>query len=78
MRIAFDNGLNELEIWIRITPNEEYVKVLVYKGKIVGALLIGDTDMEETMENLILNRMDVTNYGIALLDPDIDITDYFD
>jgi NAD(P)H-nitrite reductase large subunit len=72
------NSSNDLEIWIRVTPNKEYVKVVVYRGKVVGALLIGDTDMEETFENLILNQMDVSNYGIGLLDPDIDITDYFD
>lgn len=69
---------NELELWIRVTPGKEYIKVVVYKGKIVGALLIGDTEMEETFENLIFNALDVSRYGIHLLDPDIDINDYFD
>jgi len=44
----------------------------------VGAVLIGDTDLEETFENLILNQMDLTPYGEELLNPDIDIEDYFD
>lgn len=44
----------------------------------VGAVLIGETDLEETFENLILNRMDLTAYGEELLNPDIDIEDYFD
>ena len=44
----------------------------------VGAVLIGETDLEETFENLILNQMDLTPYGEELLNPDIDIEDYFD
>jgi hypothetical protein len=69
---------HKLEIWTRITPEEEYVKLIIYSGKIIGALLIGDTDLEEVFENLILNELDVTRYGMNLLDPDIDIEDYFD
>jgi hypothetical protein len=68
----------DLEIWIRITPGKEYVKAVVYKGKIIGSLLIGDTDLEETMENLILNRLDVSRYGVSMLDANFDIADYFD
>jgi len=34
--------------------------------------------MEETIENLILNQLDVSRYGENLLNPDIDIDDYFD
>jgi hypothetical protein len=68
----------DVEVLVRVTPGVEYVKIVVYKGKIVGALLIGDTDMEETMEHLILNRLDVSAYGIHLLDPEIDLEDYFD
>lgn len=44
----------------------------------VGAVLIGETDLEETFENLILNQMDLTLYGEDLLNPNIDIEDYFD
>ena len=43
-----------------------------------GAILIGETDLEETFENLILNQMDLSIYGEDLLDPNIDIEDYFD
>jgi hypothetical protein len=67
-----------LEIWTRITPQEEYVKLVIYRGRVIGALLIGDTDLEEVCENLILNELDVRRYGMELLDPDIDIEDYFD
>jgi pyridine nucleotide-disulfide oxidoreductase domain-containing protein 1 len=68
----------DLEVWTRITPNEEYVKLIVHHGRVIGALLIGDTDLEEVCENLILNELDVRRYGMDLLDPDIDIEDYFD
>jgi NAD(P)H-nitrite reductase large subunit len=68
----------DLEVWLRITPNEEYVKLIVHHGRVIGALLIGDTDLEEVCENLILNELDVRRYGMDLLDPDIDIEDYFD
>ena len=33
---------------------------------------------QETFENLILNQMDLSRFGESLLDPDIDIEDYFD
>ncbi len=48
------------------------------KGRVCGALLIGETDLEETFENLILNQIDVSSLGENLINPDIDIEDYFD
>lgn len=68
----------EVEIWLRITPGVEYIKLLVHKGRVVGSILIGETDYEEVIENLILNNIDVGRYGIDILDPDIDIEGYFD
>lgn len=47
-------------------------------GRMMGAVLIGETDLEETFENLILNQMNLSSYGEDLLDPNIDIEDYFD
>ena len=41
-------------------------------------MLIGETDLEETFENLILNRVDVSHLGSQLLDPEHDLEDYFD
>jgi NAD(P)H-nitrite reductase large subunit len=67
-----------VEIWTRVIPGIEYVKVVVHRGKVVGALLIGDTNLEEVFENLILNRLDVSHLGVEMLDPSIDIEDYFD
>lgn len=70
-------GANQ-ELLVRCTKGQEYVKVVLSGGRMVGAVLIGETDLEETFENLILNQMDLTPYGEELLNPNIDIEDYFD
>ena len=44
----------------------------------MGALLIGETGLEETRENLIFNQIDLTPFGDEFLNPNIDIEDYFD
>ncbi|XP_068134136.1 pyridine nucleotide-disulfide oxidoreductase domain-containing protein 1 [Hyperolius riggenbachi] len=66
------------ELLLRCTKGKEYVKVVMQNGRMVGAVLIGETDLEETFENLMLNQMDLSAYGENLLDPDVDIEDYFD
>jgi len=69
---------NQYEVLLRVTPGLEYVKTVMKDGKMQGAVLIGETDLEETFENLILNQLDLSSYGEELLNPDIDIEDYFD
>ena len=56
------------------------VKVTMQGGVVVGAMLVGDTDLEEVMENLILDRLNIAQLGLAdaLLDPRVDIEDFFD
>lgn len=66
------------EALIRTTPGLEYIKYVLKDGRVHGAILIGETGLEETTENLILNGMDVSGYEEGLLDPDVDIEDYFD
>ncbi|KAM4711813.1 pyridine nucleotide-disulfide oxidoreductase domain-containing protein 1 isoform 1-T1 [Anableps anableps] len=66
------------ELLVRCTKGQEYIKVVLSRGRMVGAVLIGETDLEETFENLILNQMDLTAYGEELLNPNVDIEDYFD
>lgn len=61
-----------------MTKGKEYIKFILKDGKLEGAMLIGDTDLEETCENLILNRIDLSDYKEDLLNPNIDIEDYFD
>ena len=34
--------------------------------------------LQETFENLILNQLDLSRFGESLLDPNVDIEDYFD
>ena len=72
------SSAGKIEIWTRITPGEEYIKLIVDRGKVVGAMLIGDIDLAETFENIILSQIDVSSFGIDLLDPGFDIDDYFD
>lgn len=72
-------GLNDkYEVLLRMTPGLEYIKFVLVDGRLQGALLVGETGLEETCENLILNQLDLSPYGDDLLDPDIDIEDYFD
>uniref|UniRef100_A0A1B6J7I9 Pyridine nucleotide-disulfide oxidoreductase domain-containing protein 1 n=1 Tax=Homalodisca liturata TaxID=320908 RepID=A0A1B6J7I9_9HEMI len=69
---------NSYEVLLRITKGVEYVKLVMKNGRMQGAVLIGETDLEEMCENLILNQLDLTDFGEDLLNPDIDIEDYFD
>ncbi|XP_019371174.1 PREDICTED: pyridine nucleotide-disulfide oxidoreductase domain-containing protein 1 isoform X1 [Gavialis gangeticus] len=66
------------ELMLRCTKGQEYVKVVMQRERMMGAVLIGETDLEETFENLILNQMDLSAYGEDLLNPNVDIEDYFD
>jgi NAD(P)H-nitrite reductase large subunit len=51
---------------------------VVVDGRIKGAMIVGERDLPETLENLILNRLDVSRYGMALLEDDADVEDHFD
>ena len=59
-------------------PEPVFIRVLLLRGKMMGAVLIGDTGLEETFENLILDGIDLSRYGPEILDPDVDIEDFFD
>lgn len=69
---------NSYDVLLRVTRGVEYVKLVLKGGRMQGAVLIGETDLEEMCENLILNQLDLTDFGEDLLNPDIDIEDYFD
>lgn len=69
---------DDYEVLLRVTKGEEYVKVILQNGRMMGAVLIGETDLEETFENLILNAIDLTPFKEHLLEPGIDIEDFFD
>ena len=61
-----------------VFTGEEYVKVVLQDGRLQGAVLIGETGLEETFENLILNQTDLTPFKEHLLEPDVDLEDFFD
>jgi hypothetical protein len=44
----------------------------------MGAVLLGETDLEEVYEHLLLNQLDVGFLGSALVDGSLDLADYFD
>ncbi|KAL3882601.1 hypothetical protein ACJMK2_028927 [Sinanodonta woodiana] len=66
------------ELLLRVTKGKEYVKAVIQDGRLQGAVLIGDTDLEETFENLILNQLDLTPFKDHLLESAIDVEDFFD
>lgn len=67
-----------VELWFRVRLQEDFVKLVLLNGLLIGVTLIGDTDLEEVFENLILNRTDLSTLGPEILHPDNDIEDYFD
>ncbi|KAJ8960984.1 hypothetical protein NQ318_020288, partial [Aromia moschata] len=68
----------DYEILLRMTKGLEYIKFVLQNDRLQGAVIIGDTDLEEMAENLILNQIDLSPFGDDILNPDIDIEDYFD
>lgn len=52
-------GPSAVQVQLRVTPGVEYAKLVLLHGRLVGALLVGETGLEETCENLILNRIRV-------------------
>ena len=55
-----------------------FVRVLLLRGRMVGAVLVGETELGETFENLILDRLDLAGLGPALLDPEVELDHVFD
>lgn len=53
-------------------------QVVLLGGRVRGAMLIGDTGLEETFENLILSGTNVSDVGADLLSLDVDVEDFFD
>ncbi|KAF3816279.1 hypothetical protein GH733_014452, partial [Mirounga leonina] len=72
---VWQQGLgSDHELMLRCTKGQEYVKVVMQNGRMMGAVLIGETDLEEAFEKLILNQMDLSSYG-DVLDQNIDLED---
>ena len=69
---------HETEFLLRYGRGDEYVKLVLLRDRMVGAVLIGETGLEEMCENLILNQLDLRDLKDHILNPDIDMEDYFD
>ena len=41
-------------------------------------MLVGETDLEETFENMMLNGIDICHLGLSVLNPAVDVEGYFD
>lgn len=55
-----DQGLdNKYEALLRVTQDTEHIKFVLFEGNLQGGVLIGDTGFEETMENLILDQLNL-------------------
>ncbi|RUS86105.1 hypothetical protein EGW08_006125 [Elysia chlorotica] len=42
---------DDYEVLLRVTKGEEYVKVVLRNGRMVGAVLVGETDLEELLHS---------------------------
>jgi hypothetical protein len=76
--VSVDDDEDEDDEDFLLAQKSTFIRCVTYKGKVVGACLIGETNLEETFENLIQDKIDVSHLGAELLDPDIDIEDFFD
>ena len=61
-----------------VESGKKLVKFIHQNNRMKGAVLIGDTGLEETFENLIYNQMDLTGMLEHLLDDVVDVEDFFD
>lgn len=69
----------EVKVLTRVTAEDEYVKCVVSGGRVVGAMLVGDcADLADTMEQIMLSRINIDALGFDLLDDNIDIDEFFD
>jgi len=68
----------DYKVLIRCKPGEEFIRVIVMNHRVVGASLVGDTELAETLENLIANQISISSIEDELLREDVDLEDYFD
>eukprot|EP00877_Chromochloris_zofingiensis_P014984 jgi/Chrzof1/973/Cz01g35110.t1 len=72
----------DMDVYTRVadegTIDSTFVRVLMLRGRMQGAILIGETDLEETFENLILDGLDLSAIGPHILNPDIELDHVFD
>ncbi|CAF0938146.1 unnamed protein product [Rotaria sp. Silwood1] len=62
-----EKDMKKYDNLIRMTPGEEYIRITLKDGRVHGCIFIGDTELEETFENLILNQIDVSAYELQII-----------
>lgn len=69
----------DIKILTRVTTGKEYVKCVVSGGRVVGAMLVGESvELADTMEQIMLSRINVDALGFDLLDDNVDLEGFFD
>ncbi|GMH59900.1 hypothetical protein TrST_g7666 [Triparma strigata] len=69
----------DIKVLTRVKKNKEYVKCIVSGGRVVGAMLVGEAvDLADTMEQIMMSRINVDALDFDLLDDNIEIDEYFD
>ena len=38
------------QVWTRVTPGHDYIKVVVVGRRIKGAMIVGESDLPETLD----------------------------
>jgi len=61
----------QLSLQVSWSPGEHYAKLVVLDDRVVGAVLVGETGLEEACERLIVGGHRLG--GVDLTDPDVDI-----
>ncbi|VDP14915.1 unnamed protein product [Heligmosomoides polygyrus] len=64
--------------FFRVIEDDQFGQCIMFNHRVVDAVLVGETDLEETIENLFLNKTDLERMEQNFLDPHIDIEDHFD
>lgn len=70
--------LKNIEIQVRVKADQDYVKLVIREDRVIGAILVGDSGLDETIENLIYDQIDIGPFKHQLLDETVDIDDFFD
>lgn len=78
-----NNPDKSLDVLLRMEKSKsEYIRCILKNDKMIGAIMIGKNEetfeLAETFENLILNQTNLSTFKDNILNPDLDIVDYFD
>lgn len=74
----------DIVLYCRSKPPDEkgngatFVRLLLRQDRVEGAVLIGETGLEEAVEHLILDRLIVGHLMPELLDPNMELDEVFD